>query len=672
MSSLERALESFLRENGVSGVGGERLSQLIGDLLEEGAETSTRAPLPRPEPKVGLDVYGRYVDRGLLGEGGMGQVRRVLDTELKRDVAMKILRRDLIYRPGIADRFVEEAQATAQLRHPGIIPVHEVGRLPDGRHYFTMDVVRGETLNKLIRAVHMCSDATGWGQTADGLTFRRLVTLFLRACQAVAYAHSRGVLHRDIKPQNVMVGEFGEVQVLDWGLAKVGNEPDLDDAVETDRSVSGELNTQIGTVTGTPSYMAPEQARGQTHRLGPTSDVYSLGAMLYQVLSGRPPYLSGDTPIVSQVVTGPPPALSTLEGPPIPADLHDICVKAMSRLPEERYPDARALAVALQAWLDGLEKVEQAMALIDEAEAAGPSAQAKRAEAMDLRARADAALTGVPAWAPEEDKRDAWSLEQDAEQLEWAAEVEELEVNNVLHTALRVAPSLWPAHLLLAERYRHEHAAAEAIRDRAAAAKAEISLRHHVAALPAGGEDRERLEAWLRGDGQLTVETERPCRARLHRYRTVDRRLVTESLYGLGMTPVIALTLPMGSYLLELETPEGERVRYPFSLGRQEHWCPPRPVPVPSGLEPHEIYVPEGWFSSGGDAEALDPLPGRRLWCHGFVMRRDPITHAEFIAFLDALAARGEGALAERLAPRQPAGSSVQRRMAAQTTAAST
>ncbi|MDP6932804.1 MAG: serine/threonine-protein kinase, partial [Myxococcota bacterium] len=216
-----------------------------------------------------VDPTERYEDLGLIETGGMGEVRRVRDRELNRTMAMKIIRVEMLDRPKVLARFIEEAQATAQLQHPCIVPVHEVGRLSDGRLYFTMKEVRGRTLAHVINEVHDASPDEAWEVSPTGWTFRRLVASLLRVCEAVAYAHERGVVHRDLKPDNIMVGEHGEVLLMDWGVAKVMGRQDLAaeagdlDPVRTNRSQDDSHATRMGLVAGTPAYMSPEQAGGE-------------------------------------------------------------------------------------------------------------------------------------------------------------------------------------------------------------------------------------------------------------------------------------------------------------------------------------------------------------------------------------------------------------------------
>jgi eukaryotic-like serine/threonine-protein kinase len=226
---------------------------------------------------------GRYLVEGVIAGGGMGVVLRARDPGLCRTLAVKVLRRRYQHEPELTRRFLGEAQVTGQLQHPGIPPVHEVGSLEDGQPFLAMKLIRGQTLDELFK--HRRGPAE---------ELPRWLAAFAQVCQAVGYAHSRGVVHRDLKPANIMVGAFGEVQVMDWGLAKVRSAGGADlveeaSGIATVRG-AGE-QTERGRVLGTPAYMAPEQARGEADALDERCDVFSLGAILCALLTGKPPYL---------------------------------------------------------------------------------------------------------------------------------------------------------------------------------------------------------------------------------------------------------------------------------------------------------------------------------------------------------------------------------------------
>ena len=247
--------------------------ELDTPIAEEGDPQPAGPAEPLPE---------RYERRGLIGVGGMGEVIRVYDRLLERELAMKILSWRLAFRESVFERFVAEAGLCARLQHPGIVPVHDRGELPDGRPWFTMPEVHGRTLEVLIEGLHAVSSDGEWRATPDGWGLRRLLNSFVSACGAVAYAHANGVLHRDLKPANIMVGAFGEVQVMDWGIAVVLDDARIKGPTLRDRDAAG-----------TPAYRAPEQARGQRERQGPWTDVYALGAILYTLLSGVVPTVLG-------------------------------------------------------------------------------------------------------------------------------------------------------------------------------------------------------------------------------------------------------------------------------------------------------------------------------------------------------------------------------------------
>ncbi len=243
--------------------------------------------------EAGMDCGGTDQATGhrisrLLAEGGLGAVFVAQDDKLKREVVMKKLKEGHGASAKARHRFVREAQINSQLEHPNIIPIYQAGDGSDGQPYYTMKYARGENFKTLIRSYHR-EDNLG---VSGSLEMRRLLSLFMATCQAMSYAHSRGVVHRDLKPENIAVGEFGELMVLDWGLAKVLDEPDTDSpgarvVADTEDSL---VNTLAGDIMGTPAYMAPEQAAGDGGAIEPRTDIYALGAILFEILTGHAPH----------------------------------------------------------------------------------------------------------------------------------------------------------------------------------------------------------------------------------------------------------------------------------------------------------------------------------------------------------------------------------------------
>jgi serine/threonine-protein kinase len=298
-------------------------------------------------------------------KGGIGQVWVARDCELQREVALKEIQPHFAERDDHRARFVLEAEITGNLEHPGIVPVYSLGRNADGRPYYAMRFIQGESLWAAIRKYHKSRTAGDGAAEARprpkwGIEFRQLLGRFLDVCDAIDYAHSRGVIHRDIKPANILLGRYGETLVVDWGLAKVIGRDDLLSPAPADgefepsfagASVSTSGDTQQGTTIGTPGYMSPEQARGDIDQLGYASDVYSLGATLYELLTGQVPFQGKKVPeIIAKVKKRefPPPRAVDRS---IPAPLEAICLTAMAGEPGKRYLSVRALAQDLEHWL---------------------------------------------------------------------------------------------------------------------------------------------------------------------------------------------------------------------------------------------------------------------------------------------------------------------------------
>jgi tetratricopeptide (TPR) repeat protein len=316
----------------------------------------------------------------------MGEVLRGHDLHLGRDLAVKVLLPQHRDEPHLVQRFLAEARIHGRLQHPGIAPVHELGELPDHRPYFTMKLVEGRTLAVLL------------DQRAEpSHDLARFLTIFEQVCQAVGYAHSKGVIHRDLKPHNVMVGSFGEVQVMDWGLAKAldrdrgGPAKASEGAVAPGRPGRGGDSgqaTQPGTVLGTPAYMAPEQARGEGHALDERCDVFGLGAVLCVILTGQPPYAGGDADEVLSQATraeldG---AFARLGGCGADAELVALCRACLAPDPRERPRDGGAVAARVAAYQAAVQQ-RLRQAELDRTAAQARAAESKATAAVERKAR---------------------------------------------------------------------------------------------------------------------------------------------------------------------------------------------------------------------------------------------------------------------------------------------
>jgi serine/threonine protein kinase len=355
-ADVERLLERKLKKHGGDARAGlneatpepvRRSLAGLGDAEIQQSLAGTATPVPG-EVQLPTTVHipesrDRYTLTQLHATGGIGRVWLARDASLSRDVALKELRPERAEHAAILARFLREAQVTGQLEHPGVVPIYEMGRRDeDQAPFYAMRFVRGGTLAEAIAAYHRRREQA----QAGPLELRELLSAFVSVCNAVAFAHSRGVLHRDLKPNNVVLGDYGEVVVLDWGLARLMGQAHADGEGAAPLQVAGASEAEAtvqGQVLGTPAYMAPEQAEGRLDQLGPATDTYGLGAILYEILAGKAPFRGPEADVLRQVIREAPDRPRSLVAG-VPAALEAVCLKALAKKPADRYASARELA----------------------------------------------------------------------------------------------------------------------------------------------------------------------------------------------------------------------------------------------------------------------------------------------------------------------------------------
>ena len=330
------------------------------------------------DPLDDLSFRERYAEDKLLGEGGMGEVWLYKDEQIGRSVAMKVMRPEQLGSQTSRARFVREARVQGQLEHPAMVPVYDLGVTPEGATYFTMKRVRGVTLEQIITRLRDRDP-----QTRERFSRRRLLSDFSSVCLAIQFAHERGVLHRDLKPGNVMLGDFGEVYVLDWGLAKVQETPDFEPEETLDVTSEPDSDTMPGAMLGTPGYMSPEQFSETSSELTPASDVYALGAILFELLTLQELHARTTVQAVMSSTLMGVDARPSVRAPDaeVPPELEALCVAATRTDPKTRIGSARALQDAIERYLDGERDSAQRTQMA--------SAHARRAAEAAARARGE-------------------------------------------------------------------------------------------------------------------------------------------------------------------------------------------------------------------------------------------------------------------------------------------
>ncbi len=604
-------------------------------------ETDLSPPL---EARDGDPEYGRYIVGGELGRGGMGQVLLARDPDLRRNVALKTFLRSKKMSPRRVGRFITEAQLTAQLDHPNIMPVYEIGVQPDRGLYFTMKAIRGITLQEVVRRLRK-----GDEEIAAEYTQRKLLNTFLQVCMAMAYSHDRGVLHRDLKPANVMLGPFNEVLVMDWGLAKVikrggAQAQDMEHALPREEEGTV-LRTRDGAMIGTPGYMSPEQLECRDERLDPKSDQFSLGAILYELITFRHAF-PGKTPAEVQwrmKHNGVVPPHKRAPNMNIPAELEAICMRSLAMNPDDRFDTVLDLYRAIEDFVEGARRKEAAEVRVE----AGREAFARYAALRDVllaqRLEAAQARRRLKGWASRDERRRVWTLEDHA----WKTEAQVAETFNEAMTSFEHALSHDPDNLGarqgLADLYWTRFQEAEQRSD-------QNEADHYRRRLEAY--DDGRYSKLLVGDGRLTIETV-PGEAEIYLYRYEEKDRLQEPAHELflGYTPLRNEPIAMGSYLLIFHRPGYRDTRFPLHIGRRQRKELTVHLFTDDQIGDKWVHMPAGRYISGGDPEAIFAAEAFEVVVDDYFISRFPVTNREYLEFINDLG-RENPELAELHVPR--------------------
>ncbi len=609
-----------------------------------GADAAIDAAAASAGPARDGDAEERYVVESELGRGGMGRVLLTYDRDLRREIAMKVLL-DQSLAPSKVARFLEEAQTTAQLEHPNIAPVYDLGVDETGAPFFTMKRIRGRDLEDILQRRD--------DGNAQEFSFLRLIQILQQVAMGIDFAHSRGVVHRDLKPQNIMVGDYGEVLVVDWGLAKVfgrasadGEESGRGDAVTTDRREMGAVS-QAGGIVGSLSYMAPEQACGDVAAIGAHTDVFGLGGILYAILTRSPPYGGsslGELLNAAQQARVEPPQERAPHAD-IPDDLSVACLHALSLRPEDRFATAREFHDALQSWVEGVHDRErrekEARELLERADEDLDTLRVSEKSLHELGESVEALREEIDEHAPIERKQPLWEClyDEDCGREDVASAFQRATAS--YQAVLSIDPTNRGARAALAALYFERMVDAETRGDADAVSIYEGLVRQHDTGLHAASLQRE---------GDLEIDSEPPAdRIVLLRYRERGPLLV-ESDREVIDGPTLRRRLPMGSYLAVFEKAGHEPARLPILVGRGATSCGRATLH-------REGSIPRGFLQiAGGESivgSVQDDLPSFERAARSvdeFFMARFPVTLEDYAAFLDARAHGVVAASSENLA----------------------
>ncbi len=618
------------------------LTRRLGKLPDDGrtlytalAQDGVSLSLPESEKQVEADVdvfaanapSERYRITREIASGGGGRVLEAMDDFFNRRIALKVLRSGGAADARLERRFRIEASAAARLEHPNIVPVYDAGRLPSGEAFFSMRCIDGRSLKDVLRAI-----AREEEEVLERYGFVRLLTIFQQVCLAVDYAHSLGIVHRDIKPENVMVGEFGETFVTDWGLAQ---------------EINGDADRHIHAspvISGTPAYMAPEQANGRLDHIGPQTDIYGLGALLYEILTLHPPFSGASVEDVLRKVREQSVARPSARAPErrIPEVLEKLCLRALSKLPEQRPKSARELFDDIERFLEGS---RQRRIMRRRAKLIAEDAREIVRRYGEIKSRLDE-VRATLAKELENGGERLWELECATQDEQLACDRTFAEAQERLTEALTLDPEQPLGRELLADLFHARYQDAAQTRNK----KEMIYNRERVESY-----DAVRFREVLHGKATLQIVTE-PANAIVYlaALENKDGILVAGEELLLGSTPLCDRAVPRGHWLLTLRHPKRQPVVYPILLEAGERLELGIPL-LPDELQDERFaYVPPGPFLKGGDEACYGYEKSRTPQVDGFLMAKQPVTIGEYLAFLQAqteVPANGFVARAPRIRP---------------------
>lgn len=582
---------------------------------------------------VVVDDGVRYATGELLGRGGEGQVVTARDRQIGRLIALKTLNEGNEVDPARVQRFVTEAHITAQLEHPGIIPIYDVGTLPDGKPFYTMRIVTKRSLRKVL------ARDMGVGQWP----LARLCGVFVQVCRGIDYAHARGIIHCDLKPDNILLGDYGEVYVADWGIARR-----LDDAVGTGGQPDGSGGDETFASAGTPGFMSPEQVSSAWGSVDHRSDLFSLGVILYEILSGERPYRGRSAAALMMATITSPPKPPRQINPHCPLILEDLCLKLLSRNKEDRPQSAGAVADEVEAFLEGVKERErrrdEALRLAALAEPHVARYRKLGDERDRLAGEARAMLEGVRPWDPVEPKLAAWRLEDRAstigtEQAKTLATAVELYLQALGHD-----PECDEARAGLASIYWGQA--------QRAAIEHDEPMRIYYEALVRDYDDGT-YSAVLSDLGALRIRSN-PAGATITgaRFESRERRYVLGAEFAFDASDD-PMELEPGSYLLLLSKDGFRDVRYPVVVRRGETHDAVVNLYTDDEIGPGFVYIPGGASFIGGDRQSQGGVARTEVELADYALAVLPVTYREYLEFIHDLERHSPEVAAKRL-PQAP------------------